>query len=131
LIGLHPDASRSTRASNPAWPHLRILAGSFAEQQRGGNEPRYPGTPSAKTVLSAPTYNFDYQKAYNLSIPIPVNSGDRVQINCTDNPQLAQELPVLRRAPPHFVTWGDGSSDEMCVGVAWTTTKLLDPHAAL
>jgi hypothetical protein len=38
---------------------------------------------------------------------------------------------VLRKAPAHFVTWGDGSSDEMCVGVAWTTTELPNPHAAL
>jgi hypothetical protein len=90
-----------------------------------------PGTPQAKTVLSVPNYNFDYQKAYNLSIPVPVNAGDRVQITCTYNPKLAQELPVLRKAPAHFVTWGDGSSDEMCVGVAWTTTELPNPHAAL
>jgi hypothetical protein len=105
-------------------PHMHLLGSGFSMILN-------PGTPQAKTVLSVPNYNFDYQKAYNLSIPVPVNAGDRVQITCTYNPKLAQELPVLRKAPAHFVTWGDGSSDEMCVGVAWTTTELPNPHAAL
>jgi hypothetical protein len=40
-------------------------------------------------------------------------------VSCTYNPQLAQEIPALRKLPPHFVTWGDGSSDEMCLGLMW------------
>ena len=83
-----------------------------------------PGTPQARTVLSVPNYNFDYQKAYNLSTPIPVKAGDKLQVNCTYDPRLAQELPILRKAPSHFVTWGDGSSDEMCIGLAWTSTTV-------
>jgi hypothetical protein len=90
-----------------------------------------PGTPQASTVLNVPSYNFDYQKAYNLDTPIPVRAGDRIQVNCTYDPRLAQELPILRKAPTHFVTWGDGSSDEMCIGLAWTTTALPDSRAAL
>jgi len=89
-----------------------------------------PGTPQAKTVLNVPNYNFDYQKAYNLSTPIPVKAGDKIQINCTYNPRLAQELPILRKAPPHFVTWGDGSTDEMCLGLVWTSKSLPNSHSS-
>ena len=90
-----------------------------------------PGTPQAKTILDVPDYNFHYQRAYNLATPVPVKAGDRVQVTCSYDPTLAQELPLLRNVPPHFVTWGDGSADEMCLGLMWTSASLPDPHAAL
>ncbi len=88
-----------------------------------------PGTPQARTVLSVPNYNFHYQKAYNLAKPIRVTAGEKLQVNCTYNPRLAQELPILRKLPPRFVTWGEGSSDEMCVGLAWTSATLPNPKS--
>jgi Copper type II ascorbate-dependent monooxygenase, C-terminal domain len=90
-----------------------------------------PGTSRAKTVLSVPNYDFHYQKAYNLNTPVPVKAGEKLQVNCTYDPTLAQELPALRSAPPHFVTWGDGSSDEMCIGLAWISKQLPDSHASV
>lgn len=83
-----------------------------------------PGTPEAHTVLDVPAYNFHDQKSYNLTTPIAVTAGEPVQVTCTYNPALGQELPILRKVPPHFVTWGDGSTDEMCIGIAWTTKVL-------
>jgi hypothetical protein len=87
-----------------------------------------PGTPNAKTLLDVPNYNFHYQKAYNLSTPVPVSAGDTVQVSCSYNPVLSEQLPILRRVPAHFVTWGDGSSDEMCLGLMWTSQSL--PNAS-
>ena len=104
--------------------HMHLLGRSFSLVLD-------PGTPQARTVLSVPNYNFDYQKAYNLNTPIPVQAGERLQINCTYDPTLAQKLPILRKAPPHFVTWGDGSSDEMCLGGVWTTTSIPNAHDSL
>jgi hypothetical protein len=66
-----------------------------------------------------------------LSTPIPVKAGEQLQVNCNYDPALAQELPILRKVPPHFVTWGDGSSDEMCLGMVWTSATLPNPHSAL
>ncbi|HLH28498.1 MAG TPA: hypothetical protein VKW77_06255, partial [Acidimicrobiales bacterium] len=104
--------------------HMHLLGRSFTMVLN-------PGTPEARTVLRVPAYNFDYQKAYNLADPIQVKAGDKLQVNCTYNPRLAQELPLLRRAPPHFVTWGDGSSDEMCIGLAWTASRVPNRHASV
>jgi hypothetical protein len=103
--------------------HMHLLGRSFSMVLN-------PGTAQARTVLSVSNYNFDYQKAYNLGTPIRVKAGDRLQITCSYDPTLAQELPILRKAPPHFVTFGDGSSDEMCVGLAWTTSSLPSSHHA-
>jgi hypothetical protein len=44
---------------------------------------------------------------------------------------LAQELPILRKAPSHYVTWGDGSSDEMCLGLSWISATLPNSHDSL
>jgi hypothetical protein len=90
-----------------------------------------PGTPQARTIVNVPNYSFHYQRAYNLSTPIRVQAGDKLQVNCRFDPDLAQELPILRKLPPHFVTFGDGSSDEMCVGLVWTTSSAPNLHSAL
>jgi hypothetical protein len=90
-----------------------------------------PGTPEAQTVLNVPNYNFHYQKAYDLADPVHVTAGEPLRVTCTYDPTLAQELPILRKAPPHFVTWGDGSSDEMCLGLSWISATLPNPHASL
>jgi hypothetical protein len=105
-------------------PHMHLLGQSFTLVLD-------PGTPHATTVLRVPNYNFHYQKAYNLTTPIPVKAGDQVQVNCTYSPVLAQQLPILRKAPPHFVTWGDGSSDEMCAGLVWTSATLPNSRSSL
>ena len=102
--------------------HMHLLGQSFTMVLN-------PGTPEARTVLKVPSYNFHDQRSYNLAAPIHVTAGEPVRVSCSYDPTLAQELPVLRKAPPHFVTWGDGSTDEMCIGLAWTAGVLPDAHA--
>jgi hypothetical protein len=80
-----------------------------------------PGKPTQQTLLNVTDYDFHYQRGYVLAKPVPVTPGDTIGITCTYNPQLQEELPILRKVPPHFVTWGDGSTDEMCLGLIFTT----------
>jgi hypothetical protein len=128
-----PPAGDSTSCTFPvsssgyivrAQAHMHLLGRSFKLVLN-------PGTPQAKTVLDVPNYNFHYQKAYNLAQPIPVTAGEKLQVTCTYDPTLAQELPILRKAPSHFVTWGDGSSDEMCLGLSWISATLPNSHDSL
>jgi Copper type II ascorbate-dependent monooxygenase, C-terminal domain len=88
-----------------------------------------PGTPNAKKILNVPNYDFNYQRSYDLKNWVKVNPGDTVQFTCTYDPALAKELPALRKAPAHFVTWGDGSSDEMCLGLVQTVP--VNPKATV
>ncbi len=69
------------------------------------------------TLLNVTNYNFDYQRSYDLAKPVSVAPGDTIEVKCTYDPTLRQKLPQLRKLPPRFVTWGDGSSDEMCLGL--------------
>jgi hypothetical protein len=80
-----------------------------------------PGTPQAKTLLNVTNYNFDYQRSYNLAVPVATKAGDKVQVTCTYDATLRQKLPQLRKLPPRYVTWGDGSSDEMCLAILQLT----------
>jgi Copper type II ascorbate-dependent monooxygenase, C-terminal domain len=104
--------------------HMHLLGVSFTMVLN-------PGTPEARTVLNVPTYNFHDQRSYNLATPIRVTDGEPVEVTCSYNPTLAQQLPILRKAPPHFVTWGDGSTDEMCIGLAWLSGSLPNPHSSV
>jgi hypothetical protein len=106
------------------YAHMHLLGQSFKMVLN-------PGSPEAKTVLNVPTFDFHDQRSYNLASPIAVTAGDRIQVTCTYDPTLAQELPSLRKAPPHFVTWGDGSTDEMCIGIAYTSSVLPNAHASV
>jgi hypothetical protein len=126
-----PPEGDSTSCTWPLWTkggyivrvqgHMHLLGRSFQMVLN-------PGTPKAETILNVPNYNFNYQKAYNLSAPVRMRPGDRIEVGCTYDPTLAQELPALRKVPPHFVTWGDGSADEMCTGLAWYAASPPDPH---
>ncbi len=128
---VHPPTGDSTTCTStvgsPGYvvrtqAHMHLLGVSFSMVLD-------PGTAKQRTILDVPRYDFHNQKAYNLGEPIPVAKGDTVKITCTYDPTLAQELPSLRKAPPHFVTWGDGSSDEMCIGLMWMS-KAAPPKAA-
>jgi hypothetical protein len=79
-----------------------------------------PGTPNAKVLVNEP-YNFDYQHAWSMPKPVPVTPADKLQVTCTYNPKLRQEIPFTRNLPPQFITWGDGSADEMCLAIVLMT----------
>jgi hypothetical protein len=81
-----------------------------------------PGTPGAQTLLNVTNYDFNDQRAYTLKTPVQTQPGDTVGVTCTYDPTLRQELPQLRKLPPRFVTWGDGSSDEMCLALVQTVS---------
>jgi len=104
-------------------PHMHLLGVGFTMVLD-------PGTPEATTVLDVPHYDFHHQRSYNLATPVRATAGEPVQVTCRYDPTLAQELPVLRKVAPHYVTWGDGSTDEMCVGVSWTSATLPNSHAS-
>jgi len=80
-----------------------------------------PGTNSEKTILDVKNYNFDDQSGTLLKTPISVKVGDTIRVTCTFDPTLRQKLPELQKLPPRYITWGEGSSDEMCLGVISAT----------
>lgn len=82
-----------------------------------------PGTPKAKTLLDVPNFDFDYQRFTPLATPVDVDKGDVVRVTCTHDATLHQQLPQLKTLPPRYVVWGDGTSDEMCLGLLTATAR--------
>ncbi|GAA2045231.1 hypothetical protein GCM10009839_56470 [Catenulispora yoronensis] len=76
-----------------------------------------PGTPNAKTLLDVPNFDFDNQKITPMPSPVSIKKGDTLRVTCTHDASLHQLLPQLKTLPPRYVVWGDGTSDEMCLGL--------------
>jgi Copper type II ascorbate-dependent monooxygenase, C-terminal domain len=96
--------------------HMHLLGRSITVQLN-------PGTPGARTLLEVPAYNFDEQAVTPLPEPVTVAAGDTLRVTCTHDAALRQRLPQLRNTPPRYVVWGEGTADEMCLGlVVWSRT---------
>lgn len=76
-----------------------------------------PGTAKAQTLLDVPAFNFDNQRYQVLPKPMDLKPGDKVRVTCTHDAGLRRQLPALSKLPPRYVVWGDGTSDEMCLGL--------------
>jgi hypothetical protein len=77
-----------------------------------------PGTPRAQTLLHIPHWNFHWQDAYYLAKPVAAGPGDTIRVTCRfDNSAAKQPIVDGRRLPPRYVLWGEGTTDEMCLGL--------------
>lgn len=76
-----------------------------------------PGTPGARMLYDNQNYNFDNQNMQWLNKPAVVKPGDKLKITCTHDAGLRSQLPELQKLKPRYVVWGEGTSDEMCLGV--------------
>ena len=98
-----------------ASPHMHLLGRSESIVLVSGAK--------ETTLASVANYNFDNQGADPVPAGLVAQPGDKIRVTCTYDPTLRQKLPQLRKLPPRYVTWGDGSSDEMCLGtVGWTAS---------
>jgi hypothetical protein len=97
-----------------AAPHMHLLGRSLKLTLN-------PGTATEQTILNVTNYNFDDQSSTILKTPIAVKAGDTIRVECTFDPTIRQKIMQLKNLPNRYVTWGEGSSDEMCLGVIAAT----------
>ncbi|WP_275002402.1 hypothetical protein [Promicromonospora iranensis] len=76
-----------------------------------------PGTPKAKVLLDVPQFDFDNQRMVKPPSPVEAGPGDTLRVTCTHDAGLREQLPQLSKLPPRYVVWGDGTGDEMCIGI--------------
>jgi mono/diheme cytochrome c family protein len=73
---------------------------------------------NGKTLLHIPRWNFHWQDAYYLEKPVDANPGDVIHVSCKfDNSAVKQPLVNGRLLKPRYVLWGEGTTDEMCLGL--------------
>src|SRR5690606_3907883 len=75
-----------------------------------------PGTPRARTILDIPAWDFDDQGGIPID-PVDVGPGDEVKVSCRHVQSLRDQLPAFEGQPDRYIVWGDGTTDEMCLGM--------------
>jgi hypothetical protein len=90
--------------------HMHLLGRSISIELN-------PGTPGARTLLKRAVWDFDNQRATPLTKPVRVKTGDVLRVTCTHDVGLRRLIPELQKEQPRYVTWGEGTSDEMCLGI--------------
>jgi mono/diheme cytochrome c family protein len=87
--------------------HMHVLGRSIRlELLPEGGEPQ--------VLLDIPRWDFHWQNAYAFVEPVVAEPGDRIRVTCRHD-------PTLREGDPRYVVWGEGTTDEMCLGVLQVT----------
>jgi hypothetical protein len=79
-----------------------------------------PGTPKARTVLDIKNWDFDNQGSRPVK-PVKLVPGDTVRVTCRHDQSLRDLLPAFDGQPERYVMWGEGTTDEMCLGLLLVT----------
>ena len=73
-----------------------------------------PAEGDPRVLLDIPRWSFHWQNAYAFAEPVVAEPGDRVRVTCRHDASL-------REGDPRYVVWGEGTTDEMCLGVLQVT----------
>jgi hypothetical protein len=85
----------------------------LAIQRQGGGE---------DCLLDIPAWNFHWQGSYGFPTPKVFNPGDKVYLECHwDNTPPMQPIIDGKPQMPKDVFWGEGTTDEMCLGGFYMT----------
>jgi hypothetical protein len=95
--------------------HMHQLGKSAKlELSRGGAE--------KDCLVQIDDWDFNWQGDYTFTEPMKMGSGDQLAIDCAwDNSMLNQPMVDGTPLPPKNVNWGEGTSDEMCLGSFYWT----------
>ena len=87
------------------------------------------GTPQEKVLLDIPRWDFDWQYNYPVADDVELHKGDTIRVECAwDRHLAAQDVNSLKNGAgdstlnaypnfqpqSHYVTWAEGTEDEMC-----------------
>ena len=75
------------------------------------------GTRGEELLLDIESWDFDNQGARPLTPSVDLDMGDTLTVRCTHDTGLRDLLPALADTEPRYITWGDGTTDEMCLGI--------------
>jgi hypothetical protein len=76
-----------------------------------------PDTPRARTILDIPVWDFDNQGAKPVK-PVRITPADDVRVTCQHQQYLRDQQPAFeKQRQDRYILWGEGSTDEMCLGM--------------
>ncbi len=119
----HPQASPvqscDRRVREPST--VRAIAGHMHRLGRAISVTLNPGTARERVLLDIRKWDFDNQAAKPLAKPATLRRGDVLRITCRHDQALRDVVPELKGRPERYVVWGEGTTDEMCLGIVMVT----------
>ena len=116
----HPSQVTSCTRTITRPTTIRAVAGHMHLLGRSIKIQVDPGTSHARTVLDIPLWNFDDQGAKPIK-PVSLKPGQTVKVTCKHVQWLRDKLPAFTGQPDRYVVWGEGTTDEMCLGIMTVT----------
>ena len=120
-LGPRPGPTQSCTRDVREPATVRAVAGHMHLLGRKIKIELNPGRPDARTLLDIPVWNFDDQGARSLRRPVKIGPGDKLRVTCTHDQGLRDLLPAFKGQPERYVVWGEGTTDEMCLGIVLVT----------
>ncbi len=80
-----------------------------------------PGRPDARVLLDIPRWDFHWQSMYRLAQPVTAQPGDTIRVTCRHDQALRKTAGHGVSQQLRYVLWGEGTTDEMCLGVLQVT----------
>lgn len=93
--------------------HMHLLGRSISIEVNQGR-------PDARTILDIPVWDFDDQGSKPIE-PLQLQPFDTVTVTCKHVQWLRDRLPAFEGQPDRYVVWGEGTTDEMCLGILSVT----------
>jgi hypothetical protein len=118
LCGGRPRPGEVTSCTRTLSRPMTVL-GAAGHMHLLGREIRLevnPDTPEARTVLDIKVWDFDNQGARPIR-PVHLDAGDTVKVTCRHVQWLRDKLPAFEGQEEKYVVWGEGTTDEMCLGL--------------
>jgi len=94
--------------------HMHLLGSSIRLELN-------PGTPRARVLLDIPRWDFHWQNAYTLAQPLQAKAGDVVRVTCRHDVRKRVRSEHGIPKTPRYILWGEGTTDEMCLGILQVT----------
>jgi hypothetical protein len=79
------------------------------------------GKADERKILDIPIWDFDDQGSRPVEPAVKVAPGDTLTVSCTHDQSLRDKLPSFEGQPERYVVWGEGTTDEMCLGIVMVT----------
>ena len=76
-----------------------------------------PGRADAKVLLDIPRWDFHWQNVYELEQAVEAKPGDVLRVTCRHEPGWRLHGGHGIPTTPRYVLWGEGTADEMCLGL--------------
>jgi hypothetical protein len=114
-----PVTSCDRRISRPTTIHT--VAGHMHLLGRSIRVELNPGTARRTVLLDIPRWDFHWQAAYALAVPVRARAGDVLRVTCRHDASLRAGLSSAAARTPRYTLWGEGTTDEMCLGLVQVT----------